>query len=113
MEIVGLLSVFAFFGCPIADLRQRFVGIWVGVDVGISAGSGGFLARGGCRPKRSGFGFRGRLKSRNRDTLRRDWRFHAGYGLLLGLDPTYSYCWIRFSAGISDLLCPDLVTLAC
>ena len=38
MEIVGLLSVFAFFGCPIADLRQWFVGIW-----------------GGCRPKRSWF----------------------------------------------------------
>ena len=50
---------------------------------------------------------------RSAHTLRQDWRFHAGYGLLLGLDPTYSYCWIRFSAGLSDLLCPDLVTLAC
>ena len=63
MEIVGLLSVFAFFGCPIADLRQRFVGIWVGVDIGISAVRVDFLQEVAARPKRSGFGFRGRLKA--------------------------------------------------
>ena len=31
MEVVDFLFAFAFFGCPIADLRQRFVGIWVDV----------------------------------------------------------------------------------
>ena len=37
VEVVGLLSVFAVFGCPIADLRQRFVAARIGVDIGISA----------------------------------------------------------------------------
>ena len=37
VEVVDLLSAFAIFGCPIADLRERFVGILVGVDIGISA----------------------------------------------------------------------------
>lgn len=37
MEIVGLLSVFAFCDCPIADLRHRFVGVLVGVDIGVEA----------------------------------------------------------------------------
>ena len=37
VEVAGLLSAFAIFGCPIADLRERFVGILVGVDIGISA----------------------------------------------------------------------------
>ena len=37
VEVVCFLAVFSFFGCPIADLRQRFVGIRVGVDIGISA----------------------------------------------------------------------------
>ena len=37
VEVAGLLSAFAVFGCPIADLRQRFVAAWIGVDIGISA----------------------------------------------------------------------------
>ena len=37
VEVAGLLSAFAIFGCPIADLRERFVGILVGVDIGLSA----------------------------------------------------------------------------
>ncbi|OAM38689.1 hypothetical protein A7Q00_10515 [Eikenella halliae] len=37
VEVVGLLSVFAVFGCPITDLRQRFVGVLVSVDIGIPA----------------------------------------------------------------------------
>ena len=37
VEVVDLLSAFAVFGCPIADLRQRFVAAWIGVDIGISA----------------------------------------------------------------------------
>ena len=32
VEVAGLLAAFAVFGCPIADLRERFVGIRVGVD---------------------------------------------------------------------------------
>ena len=37
VEVAGLLAVFVVFGCPIADLRQRFVGIRVGIDIGIPA----------------------------------------------------------------------------
>ncbi len=35
VEVVGLLAAFTVFGCPIADLRQRFVGVLVGVDIGV------------------------------------------------------------------------------
>jgi len=46
----------------------------------------GLLTVDGCRPKRIGFPLRGRLKNRNRvrtaHTLDRNWKFHAGYGLL-------------------------------
>ena len=37
VEVVGLLLAFCVFGCPIADLRERFVGILVGVDISIPA----------------------------------------------------------------------------
>ena len=37
VEVVDLLAVFAVFGCPIADLRQRLVGVLVGVEIGIPA----------------------------------------------------------------------------
>ena len=37
VEVVDLLSAFALFGCPIADLRQRLVGVLVGVEIGIPA----------------------------------------------------------------------------
>ena len=37
VEVVGLLLAFSVFVGPIADLRERFVGILVGVDIGISA----------------------------------------------------------------------------
>ena len=37
VEVVGLLAVFAVFGCPIADLRQQFVAVRIGVDIGIPA----------------------------------------------------------------------------
>ena len=57
MEIAGLLSVFAFFGCPIADLRQRFVGILVGVDVGISAVRVDFLQEVAAVPNEAGLVF--------------------------------------------------------
>ena len=37
VEVVGLLSVFTVFGCPIAYLCQGFVAVGIGVDIGISA----------------------------------------------------------------------------
>ena len=37
VEVVDLLSAFAVFGCPIVYLRQRFVGVLVGVEIGIPA----------------------------------------------------------------------------
>ena len=63
MEIAGMLLAVIFCIRPITDLRQRFVGIWVGVDIGISAVRVDFLQEVAARPKRSGFGFRGRLKA--------------------------------------------------
>ena len=49
VEVVGLLVAFAVFGCPIADLRERFVAIVLpspqpsptgeGVDVGMEKSS--------------------------------------------------------------------------
>ena len=35
VEVMGLLSAFSFCAYPIADLRQRFVGVLVGVDIGV------------------------------------------------------------------------------
>ena len=37
MEIVGLLLAVIFCIRPITDLRQRFVGVLVGVDIGVEA----------------------------------------------------------------------------
>ena len=37
VEVVGLLAAFTVFGCPIANLCWRIVGIRVGIDIGISA----------------------------------------------------------------------------
>ena len=37
MEIVGLLLAVIFYIRPITDLRQRFVGVLVGVDIGVEA----------------------------------------------------------------------------
>ena len=37
VEVVGLLSVFSVFGCPVSDLYQKFVAVGIGVDIGISA----------------------------------------------------------------------------
>ena len=57
VEVVGLLAFFAVFGCPIADLRQRFVGIWVGVDIGISAVRVDFLQEVAAVPNEAGLVF--------------------------------------------------------
>ena len=37
VEVVDFLFAFAVFGCPITDLRERFVGIRVGIDISIPA----------------------------------------------------------------------------
>ena len=57
MEVTGLLSVFAVFGCPIADLRQRFVAVLVGIDVGIPAVGVHFLQQPAAVPDEAGFVF--------------------------------------------------------
>ena len=57
VEIVGLLSAFAVFGCPIVDLRQGFVGILVGVDIGISAVWVDFLQQMAAIPNEAGLVF--------------------------------------------------------
>ena len=52
---------------------------------------GGLPARGGCRPKRSGFGFRGRSRLNYAEmTFLKFLRFSDDLDILLDLDPTYS-----------------------
>ena len=58
VEVVDLLSAFALFGCPIADLRQRFVGVLVGVEIGIPAVRVDFLQEAAVVPNESGFLFK-------------------------------------------------------
>ena len=55
--VVGLLTAFAFFGCPIADLCQRFVAVGIGVDIGISAVWLDFLQEVAAVPNEVGFLF--------------------------------------------------------
>ena len=45
VEVVGLLSAFAVFGCSVVDLRQGVVAVGIGIDIGISAvpNESGFL----------------------------------------------------------------------
>ncbi len=57
VEVVDLLVAFAVFGCPIADLRQRFVGVLVGVEIGIPAVRVDFLQEAAAVPNESGFLF--------------------------------------------------------
>ncbi len=57
VEVVGLLVVFAVFGCSIADLRQEFVAIGIGVDTGIPAVRVDFLQQMADVPNESGFFF--------------------------------------------------------
>ena len=80
----GLVGRFSVFGCPIANLHQGFLGIWIGVDIGISAvpNKSSFLFEAVFVVDEAGKGKRigqGRLKviSDNLD-------------ILLGLDPTYA-----------------------
>ena len=57
VEVAGLLSAFTVFGCPIADLRQRFVGLLVGIDIGISAVRVDFLQEVAAVPNEAGLVF--------------------------------------------------------
>ena len=57
VEVVGLLAVFVVFGCPIANLRQRFVTAWIGVDIGISAVRVDFLQQMAAVPNEAGLVF--------------------------------------------------------
>ena len=54
MEVAGLLVVFAVCGCPIADLRQRFVAARIGVDIGIPAVRVDFLQEVAAVPNEAG-----------------------------------------------------------
>ena len=57
VEVVGLLAVFAVFGCPVTDLRERFVGILVGVDISIPAVRVDFLKQMAAIPNEAGVVF--------------------------------------------------------
>ena len=57
VEVVGLLSVFSVFGCPIADLCQGGVAVGIGVDIGISAVRVDFLQEVAAVLNESGFLF--------------------------------------------------------
>ena len=54
VEVVDLLSAFAIFVGPVMYLRQRFVGILVGVDIGIPAVRVDFLQQMAAVPNESG-----------------------------------------------------------
>ena len=58
VEVVDLLSAFAFFGCPITDLRQRLVGILIGIDIGIPAVQVDFLQQMAAVPNEAGLVFK-------------------------------------------------------
>ena len=57
VKVVGLLANLAVFVGPIAYLRQGFVGIWIGVDIGISAVRLDFLQEVAAVPNKSSFLF--------------------------------------------------------
>ena len=58
---------------------------------------GGFPARGGCRPKRSGFGFRDRSRSNHAGmTFPKLLCLSDGLAGVLCLNPTYGYYMIQF-----------------
>ncbi len=57
VEVVCFLSAFSFCGCPVSDLREWFIGIRVGIDIGISAVRVDFLQQMAAVPNESGFLF--------------------------------------------------------
>ena len=62
VKVVDFLFAFAFGIGPVADLRQGFVGIRIGVDIGIPAVRLDFLQEVAAVPNESGFFFEARLK---------------------------------------------------
>jgi len=54
VEVVDLLSAFAIFVGPVMYLRQRFVGILVGVDIGVAAFVGVLLQQAAAVPDEVG-----------------------------------------------------------
>ena len=57
VEVVGLLAALAVFVGPVAYLRQGFVAVGIGVDIGISAVRLDFLQQMAAVPNESGFLF--------------------------------------------------------
>ena len=57
VEVTGLLAVFSFFVGPVMYLRQRFVGIRVGVDISIPAVRVDFLQEMAAVPNEAGVVF--------------------------------------------------------
>ena len=57
VEVVDFLFAFAFSVCPVADLRQRFVGILIGIDISIPAVRVDFLHEVAAVPNEAGVVF--------------------------------------------------------
>ena len=57
VEVVGLLSAFAVFVGPVAELCQGFVAVRIGIEIGISAVQLDFLQEVAAVPNESGFLF--------------------------------------------------------
>ena len=57
VEVAGLLAAFAVFASPVMYLRQRLVGILIGVDVSIPAVRVDFLQQMAAVPNEAGFLF--------------------------------------------------------
>ena len=57
VEVVCFLAVFSFFGCPIADLRERFIAARIGVDISIPAIQVDFLQQMAAVPNEAGLVF--------------------------------------------------------
>ena len=57
VEVVDFLFAFAFSVCPVADLRQWFVGFLIGIDISIPAVRVDFLQEVAAVPNEAGFIF--------------------------------------------------------
>ena len=92
--------LFAIFGV-IKDLRQRFVAVLVGVEIGIAAFVGVLRATGGCRPRRSGCVW-GRCSSRRVCLGRFVWR--ASAERVVGVCPDFGVADGLFDFGADKLI---------
>ena len=57
VEVVGLLSAFAVFGCPVTDLREWFIAARIGGNISIPAVRVDFLQEVAAVPDEAGFLF--------------------------------------------------------